>query len=85
MRDRNSGFENFCNGGEIFPKEKVKANTYENENRTPSQSRCNRHSVVFGYRASHARGTITVINTDNSGVDYSARHSSSAATAGTHR
>jgi hypothetical protein len=30
-------------------------------------------------------GTITVINPDNSVVDYSARHSSSAATAGTRR
>lgn len=30
-------------------------------------------------------GTITVINPDKSGVDYSAWHSSSAATAGTHR
>ena len=30
-------------------------------------------------------GTITVINPDNSAVDYSVRHSSSAATAGTHR
>jgi hypothetical protein len=55
-RQKNSGSENFCNAGKNFPKEKVKANTYENKDRTPCQPCRDRHSAVFGCRTPPARG-----------------------------
>jgi hypothetical protein len=82
---KNSGFENFCNAGKNFPKEKVK--------RIPMKTKIARHispaaiaiALFLAVALLTRGGTITVINTNDSRVDYYVRHSPTPATAGTHR